>query len=775
MRTSRGIRAAKLCMLADLSLGAATTASGQTATPSSTAAPAAANSQTDPQGADATSSELRDIIVTAEKRSTSLQRTPLAVTALNGDALANTQVNNLQSVAALAPSAKVGDVGGYAQISIRGIGSQSGVPLTDSPVAVNINEIYISRPVSFLSSMFDVSAVEVLRGPQGTLYGRNATAGSINITTARPTEQLSGFGRFSYSAFNQKRAEAAVGGAIVPDFVSIRVAGFYEDRDGYGRNVTTGRDVDDKNAYGFRGTVLVTPTPEISATLIAERYRERDSGAALHYFGAAGLIPVSGTFGSLPFATLFGGTVLSNSYDVANDTQPRFYLGVTTLTGLLEYNKGPFTVRSVTGYRRQRAYTLSDLDNSNLPLGFLAAGENDRQFSQELQLRYNSQRVNLTLGGYYFREIDDATPYVVPLSSRVTDPILASLGVMLPPRAPVLLNFGNLGGTIYTRAFAIFGQGTFNVTDRLSVTAGLRYSTERRRLVQRYLIDPITPYSPELPPPPGLGLPGRTYSSATPRVALEFQVTPRTLLYASYARGFKSGSFDPSADPATTTSPSFGPENLNSYEVGLKSTLLDGKLRTNLAAFYYDYSGLQVLQTRGFGIATTNAGKAREYGLEAEITALPVHSLELSLSGSLLNAKYLDYTGVDAARIGVAAVDFSGKRLNNAPSASGLISAQYTVPFPAGSLLLRGETELTSRFFFSPANYDELSQSGYAKLNAFLTYTAQRGWSIGAFGRNLTNRKTKTSSQVQTVFLGTPITGSLAPPRTYGVTVGVKF
>ena len=715
-------------------------------------------------------------MVTAERRSTNLQRTPIAVTALDGDALADAQITNLQGVAALVPSFRVGDIGGYAQVSIRGIGSLSAVPLTENPVAVNLNEIYISRPVSVLSGLFDVATVEVLRGPQGTLYGRNATAGSVNITTARPETDLAGFARLTYGNYDAKRAEGAIGGALSGDTVLLRVAGFVEDRDGYGTNVATGRDIDDKRAWGLRGTLVLRPTEQLEATLIAERYRQKDRNAALHYFGGAGTIPVSGAFGSAPFATLFGGTVLTNSYDVSNDVDPRFYLGVTTLSGIVEYDPdGPLALKSITGYRRQRARTLSDLDNSDLPLGLLQASENARQFSQELQARYDTERLNITAGLYYFREKDDAAPYVAAVSSATADPILASLGIVLPPRPQTLLNFGNLGGTIDTHAAAAFAQGTWEVVENLSVTAGLRYSRERRRLIQRYLIDVLTPYDPDLPPPPGLRLPSRTFSAWTPRFGLQYQFDSRTLLYATYARGFKSGSFDPSADPATTTDASYGPEKLSSYEIGVKTTMLDNRLRANLAAFYYDYTGLQVLQTRGLGIVTSNAGKARQLGIEGEFTVIPARGLELALSGSYLDSKYLNYLGIDAVRVTLPEVRFDGHRLNNSPSISGLASAQYTHDLSSGKITGRGELEFTSKYFFSPGNYDELSQGGYGKLNAFVTYGNNAGWSLSAFGRNLTDRKTKTSGQVQTIFLGVPITGNLAPPQTYGLAFEYRF
>lgn len=241
-----------------------------------------------------------DIVVTAERRNTSLQKTPIAVTALSGAIIAEKQIYGLRDLQSLVPSFRAGDNQGVAQFTVRGIGSSAVVTGSEGPVAVNLNEVYISRPVAQLAGLYDVSAIEVLRGPQGTLYGRNATAASINITTARPTGDLEGFLRLTVGNYGALRLEGAVGGAIINDKLLVRTSGFRETRNGYGVNVVTGSQIDDKDAYGLRGTLIFQPSDGIKATLIGEYYNQADNSGGLHYFGAAGLTGLPGALGSPP-------------------------------------------------------------------------------------------------------------------------------------------------------------------------------------------------------------------------------------------------------------------------------------------------------------------------------------------------------------------------------------------------------------------------------------------------------------------------------------------
>ena len=265
--------------------------------------------------------------------------------------------------------------------------------------------------------------------------------------------------------------------------------------------------------------------------------------------------------------------------------------------------------------------------------------------------------------------------------------------------------------------------------------------------------------------------PSRTFSATDPKLGIQYQLNGQTLLYASYSKGFKSGSFDLGFFPSL----GFRPESLTDYEGGVKTTLLDRRLRLNLAGFYYDYTDLQVPQLIGFSVTTANAGTARDYGVEAEATFVPVPAVELDASATYLHARYVQNAGPDGARPLLASVDFSGNRLNNAPDFATHLSGQYTWTLPRASLALKLEGEYTTKFFFTAANLPLEGQSAYAKADAFLTYRSVHDWYATAFVRNMTNKLTKVSALVQSPQLGNPVIGSLAPPRTFGIELGYKF
>ncbi len=711
-----------------------------------------------------------DIIVTAQKRSTSLQKTPLAITALSGEALQRAQVRDLGDINGLVPSLRIGEAGGYAQITLRGIGINSQTPLAESAVALNLNEVYVSRPIASLSGLYDVTDLEVLRGPQGTLYGRNATAGAVNITTARPTDVLSGYANLTAGSYRLIRAEGAVGGPLIGDKLLFRIAGFREQRHGYGTNTITHSDVDDKNDYGVRATLVFKPATNIKATLIAEHFEEHDNGSAFHYFSAAGLTGLPGAIGAPPVFSLLGGTEPSDSYDVTDRYDPKFRLHTTALTGLVELGNGPFTVKSITGYRDQSSFTRTNISGGD-PGAFVISGEPAHQFSQEVQAHYDTASLHLTGGLFYFHEHDNYRPGTI-----ATDNAIVNLIIPGHPVPGFTRNF-EVGGLQKVRAEAAFGEAIVNLTDKLSITAGLRYSSERKQLTNRFLVDFFTPYTGDFrssTPIPGTTLPARTFNSTTPKVGVQYQASPDTMLYASYSKGFKSGGFSVGTDDVSASA-GYSPEKLTDYEAGVKTRLFDNRLRLSLAGFYYDYTDLQVLEAVGTAVVTVNAATARVYGAEAEFSAVPTPALTIDGSISWLHSRYGTYVGPDALTPLVPTVDFAGRRLNNAPSFQGHLTTAYQWKLADGSLSLRGELEYSSKFFFTATNILEAGQKAFAKAHASLTYTSNAGWYARAFMRNITDKTTRTSAFASSILFGTPLLGALAPPRTYGLELGYRF
>lgn len=725
---------------------------------------------------------IQDIIVTAEKRSTSLQRTPISVTALTGDAVRERQIKDLRDIQSSVANFKMGDAEGIAQITIRGVGSSVFKPGSEGEVAVNENEVYIARGIAQQTGLFDVSSLEVLRGPQGTLYGRNATAGAVNIATARPGSRLAGYGDATAGNYGELRFEGAIGGPIDKDGVlGIRIAGFRERRNGYGANVVTGNDVDDRDAYGVRGTAVLKPLDGFQATAIVEYYHQQDHNGQFHYFGQGGTSGLIGASGLQPLFQVSGGYAPSNPYDVALPFDGQFGLKTLALTGILDWNNGgPFSVHSVTGYRRQNAALTFALDpgSSANARGFY--NEPAHQFSQELQLHYDTSNLHVTAGGYYFREKDNVSPLFFAFSSYLLQNVLH-----LTPVAP-FTRYLVQSALFQTDAYAGFGQATFNLTPELSLTAGIRYSSETKKAANGYGVQVSTPYPTSAPFPSFVALPDATFSAWTPKFGIQYQVTPRTLFYASYAKGFKSGGFDVGvAKPQP-----YRPEKLTSYEAGMKTTLAGGHVRANVSGFYYDYSDLQVQQVVGAAVQTSNAATARVYGIEGEFNFLLGRGFEVDASGSWTHARYQHYCGADPARPAIVTpascavngvvpnhvADFSGNSLSNSPDWRANLAAQYTYDIANGrSLILRSELEYSDRYYFAPDNLNFISQPSYVKLDLYLTYRLNEHLQVRGFMKNVGGKITKTSSLIASTLVGNPIVGSLAPPRTFGGQISFKL
>jgi iron complex outermembrane receptor protein len=710
---------------------------------------------------------LQEIIVTAEKRSTNLQQTPISITALSGDTLAQNQVRQLDDIQTLVPNFKMGEAQGIAQVTIRGIGSASFLPGTEGAAAVNLNDVYVSRNVAQQSTLFDVSGIEVLRGPQGTLFGRNATAGAVDITTALPTSDLSGYTRVTAGNYGEVRLEAAIGGPIIDDKLLVRVAVLRETNNGYGTNIVTGSDIDNKDAYAIRGTVIYQPTENFKATLFAEYYDESDHGAGFHYFGAAGLSGLPGASGAPPTFLLDGGYSSPNVRDVASGINPEFELRTWAYTAILQWsNGGPFSLKSITGYRGQAANAVYDLDGG-YPLNvYYVQGEPAHQISQEVQAHYDTGSLHLTGGLYYFHEVDSADPAAVVASTGSWGPLL---GVSFP--TSYFIDALNLNGTILTNAGAAFTQGTYSLTDQFSLTAGVRYSVESKHLFNQYQFNAAEPYTGSDPLPPAVDVPQAKFYSTTPKFGAQYQLDPQTFVFASYSQGFKSGGFDMGIpDPKP-----YLPEKLTDYEVGVKTTALDNRLRANVSAFYYDYTNLQVQEVIGVSIQTSNAATAHDYGVEGELTYLVTPALEVDTSAAWTHARYVDYSGPDPARPLVNSVDFSGNALDNAPDYQATLAAQYTWDLPMGSFTARGQSQYSSRFYFAPNNLALLSQGAYVKGDLFGIYRPNSAWEVTAYVKNVGDTTTKTSALVASPLVGNPVLGSLAPPRLMGLELQYKF
>ncbi|GGD77307.1 TonB-dependent receptor [Croceicoccus mobilis] len=710
-----------------------------------------------------------EIVVTAQKRSESLQKVPLAITAVTSAELDRSGINDLQGVVATVPNLNLGQQLGMAKIALRGIGLENISAGAEGSIAFHLNGVFLSRSIAALASFYDVEQVEVLRGPQGTLYGRNATGGSININTREPTWNSSGYFRLTAGNYGRVTTEGAVSGEIVPDVLAARIAFQTQDRDGFGENTVTGTEIDDLRTRAIRGTLLFTPTDRLSVNVKADYFHEKDRAGGYHALGAAGFEQIGGPDGPItpivPVGIQWGGSYPTNLRDISNEEDPRNNVEFWGVSGKISYElSSDIELSSLTAYRWTNNSAQTDLDATGIAVAKQFQYELSKQFSQEFQLSGQANRLTWLLGVYYFHE-NDAGYQFTPFNN-------ASPAVGFP--MPGTFVQGYLAkGYIKTDAVAVFGQGSYEVTDDLTLTLGARYSSEKKTDHDELSFDVLTPYTgPQgFPDPLGVADRSKRWKSFTPRVAIDYQVTPDALLYASWSKGFKSGTYNLGAlqDPVV-------PERISAFEAGVKSQLFNRRLRLNLAGFYYDYKDLQIGKVVGAQLALENAATAEIYGLEAELRATVTENFEINANGAWLHARFDEYTSEDPSSAYLGEIDLSGNALSQAPDFTAAAGAQYRIPSNLGDFTLRGEVAWRDRTYFTPFNVDYVSQPANTKFNAFLNWESNDGdWNGQLFMKNITNKTVIANSLISWVGVGFGVNGYLEEPRTYGVTVGHRF
>jgi len=699
---------------------------------------------------------LADIVVTATRSSESLSKVAASVSAVSAADLGVGGVKDVQSLATAIPNLSVGDQFGVNRIFIRGIGLTSIDLGADGGVAFLQDGAQIARPAAQLSGFYDLERVEVLRGPQGTLYGRGATAGAINLITKKPTAELDGFVRASYGNYNAAALEMAVGGAIGSDKVMIRLAGKYDRRDGYGINEFTGNDIDNRDAYALRATLLAKPAEDLEITVSGEYFKESDSNYAFHYFGPTVrpenfLGAIIGGKSLFTVATAAGRK--ANIRNIWSDQEPLNERNGHSFTGTIAWTPGDWDVKSITSYHKFTRFNRDDLDASDANMfGQNNYDERSKTFSQEFVGTYKSDKFDVLLGANYFHE---------ELFGSVRVP-LTNLGILfgLPANTFDKANYLQFG-TVKINAYGVYAQGTYALSDKLRVTAGGRFSHEKREGVGTF--DFLGSVNTDK---------GKSWNAFTPTVTLNYQANDATLVYASVTRGFKSGVIN-----VGSRNDVINPEYVWSYELGLKTATADRKLQANLAAFYMDYTDLQVGFVDATSVVTTvNAASARNYGLEAEFRAKPVPGLTLELFGTYLNAKYRKFITGDY-RQAFKQISVAGNRLQNAPEFSFRAGADYDIPVgSAGKLNARADVNWQGRVYFTEFNNADATQAGYALVNAGLKFTsANDRWSVDIWGRNLGNELVITNNIITAPLFSSVRVGSVAPPRTFGVTFGLNF
>lgn len=717
---------------------------------------------------------LAEIVVTAQKREESLQSVPVAVSAIGEQTLADTGFDSLTNLVKLAPSLQMSNFGPIAFVTMRGIGNENTTAGGDPGVAIHYDGVYLGRPVGALFSAFDTERVEVLRGPQGTLYGRNATGGSINYISKKPERYFEGYGDVTYGNYNWLRGRVAVN-VPVSDTAAFRLVGFGERRDGFTRNTDPrGTDANDARNWGVRGH-FASDLGDSVTVLLSSSYVH--SGGVGSHAELREPLP-TGNF-SIPAAVVAATFPGENNYRVdgvqlVNDLSPFVesndtpesqdnYMWVSSLT--LEADLGPVSLKSITGYVKTKFDSLDDQDNSSKRVLNLQLVERSEAFSQELQLLSNDDGpFSYILGAFYFEE--DASRF-----SNMSGDILDRWATI--QNQPFGFFFG---GDVSARSYAFFAQATYEF-ERFSLTGGLRYTNDRKRGTNvGFLFQPPSYETPV----------GGDWSAVNYRIVADYQVADDVLLYASYSTGYKSGginqAINASVEPAV-----YDPEDVRAIEVGLKSTLLDNRLRLNLSGYRNQYDDLQFQVFGVTGNRAFNASGARVQGIEIEVQAVPADWFRLESSLAYTDSRFDDQV------IAVAAgqdVQIGGNPVQRTPEWTFNVGATLSHRFAdGGELRLRTDFNYTDEMFYTAlarhGGPDDPGGSDYAEdytnVDARLIYdTPDQRWTAELFATNLFDT-VQTGNLFRSIGF-TDISGgggletvSYRPPRQYGVRVGANF
>jgi len=672
---------------------------------------------------------IEDIVVTAQRREERLQNVPSAITALSSDALTRANVVTTEDLARVTPGFYFGRSNFVSQPTIRGVGTRGANAGDESVTPMFVDGAYQPFQFGALFSFNNVERIEVLKGPQSILYGRNATGGAINIITQTPSAETQVKLRASYATFDTvELAGYASGGS---DRIAADLAVSYYEDDGYVRDLVTGGMTGDRKSFAARSKIHAN-LGDLTATLTLGYMKATDhSGANQPYKG--------NTLATQPPATAIFGT---RPWESATDIKSLGKLEQYSASLTLKYDLGGATLTSITGYQDNSFAFAVDSDASTLVSAGFGGTIVSESLYQEVYAQSNGGGpFEWIVGGVYFK--DDSG----------FDDLRVISGGNLAQRSISELD---------TDSFAVYGQGSYTFADVFTIIGGLRYTTEEKR----YL---FTRSLPTVLAPPETSA---RFKKLTPSLTLRYQPSPDLQIYARYSQAFKSGLFNSTAAPVPANDPQpVRPENATQYELGFKSDPLPW-LRLNAAAYYTDYSGLQ-LTARDPVLNTpilTNAAKARIYGFEADVQIRPTRDFGVTFGLSTLDGKYREFLAGQTftPRVGggytAIITDLSGRTLPKAPSTMVTVATDYRFDALGGSITLNGNLSYQSRVFFDPGNI--VSQSGFALLGADISWrSADSRFGVTLFGQNLTDKYYHIAGNIG----GAGAHWAMGRPRSFGI------
>ncbi len=688
---------------------------------------------------------VQEIVVTAQRRSESLQRVPIAVTAIAGDALEAAGIQNTSELSLVTPGLNVTSSIGYVLPRIRGVGTAANAAGVENPVATYVDGVYYASQPSSLLSLNNIAQVAVVKGPQGTLFGRNATGGVIQITTKDPVHEFGGEAALGYGNYETAVGSLYVTAPIVDALAADLAVRLETQGKGWGENVHDGRDIYKLDSdVAIRSKWLYAPTDATQVKAIVDYAATRGSRAALG--------PVSPELGVNVFGPFYLG-----GYDVNQDLDPRTEFDSRGLSVDIQHDFSIARFVSISAFRRSQLSIDVDFDLTPNPLiSVNPILEKDRQFTQELQLlSLDNSAVKWVAGVFYMDSTAKYDPYRILLGG----PLAAPLGDI------------DTLGTQKTKSYAGYGQATAEIVRATNLTVGLRYTDETRDYrgsLFGYLPGgiPIGPLIPEVNA-------SKSFGELTWRLALDHRFNDDMLVYASYNRGFKSGGFN----VGSPVQPAYNPEVLDAYEIGSKTELAHGAVRLNTAVFFYDYSNIQVPFYDNGSTIVYNGAAAQIYGMDADLTWAATDRLDLTAGVSVLHDRFTDFPNADTyvanpPNIGgftIVKASAKGHRLPQTPDATFNLSANYTAQIGGNDLKLNLTYSYNDGWHPEPDNI--FRQKSFNMVNASATWTTAKGVYWKFWGANLLDERVKLA------FNHSPSGAAYSydAPRTYGATLGYKF
>ncbi|MFV0278949.1 MAG: TonB-dependent receptor [Parahaliea sp.] len=698
--------------------------------------------------------QLEEVVVTAQKVQQSMQEVPIAVTALTGASLAQQNITNIEGMSNSLPNVQINHFSNSpdsAVFTIRGVGVNDADPYVGTTVSVVVDGVVVGVNTNALQSLFDIERVEILRGPQGTLFGANTTGGVVNVITKQPTGELGGEVQVNVGNFDRLELNGAVNFPITEQLAG-KISLLHTEQDGYFKNYLNGDDLGSVDTTSLRG-YLKYEKDDYNATLIAEYGRFRNGSQTNRNISSPSMVLY------LPGQTS-DEPIYRRGQNAGFPDQNDKDVYALTLTQNWSTNSGDWV--SITSYREYDQDLYSDDDATTEQLLQTNRTTDHWQFTQEIRDSFElGERLRMTAGAFYLQQEYELN------QETMLDGFGRGTG---QPQRQEQENW----------SASVFAQAYYSLSDALTLQAGVRYAYEETEALSLTSISfTATPGSlssfddPVIPSTVVIAEGEESWGEVGYKLGLDYQLNDDVMVYGYYARGFKSGGFTGRIVVAQDIGP-FDPEFLDTFEIGVKADLFERRVRANLAVFYNEYQDMQVTQNVTYpngnnSASVQNAGEASSSGAELEITAYATDNLVFNLAAAYLDAQYDEYdtTALDPVSGVLETISFAGNPLMNAPRWSGNVSANYTLPIAGGEADFFAQVTHSSEKVSNYTAYPEEVVGEITLVNAKISWQPDSGkWGVGIYGRNLTDKEYFLQKQWYAPTFGI---AALGTPREYGI------